>query len=88
MLPPPTGLNSHLDWENQVQFIIYDNGTKPVPVMGTRRSANNLLTGYSPLLSVPLDTSPYQVLDTMHLSKVDLIFRMLKVSRHLPGSKK
>lgn len=32
-------------------------------------------------ISIPLDTSPYQIVDTMHLNKVDLVFRMLKVNQ-------
>jgi hypothetical protein len=32
-------------------------------------------------ISIPLDTSPYQIVDTMHLNKVDLVFRMLKLNQ-------
>jgi hypothetical protein len=32
-------------------------------------------------LAVSLDTSPYQVVDSMHLSKVDMLFRMLSLNQ-------
>lgn len=32
-------------------------------------------------LALPLDTSPYQVVDSMQLSKVDMLFRMLSLNQ-------
>jgi hypothetical protein len=32
-------------------------------------------------LAIPLDPSPYQIVDTMHLAKVDLLFRMLSLNQ-------
>jgi len=32
-------------------------------------------------VSIPIDPSPYQIVDTMQLSKVDLVFKMLKINQ-------
>lgn len=78
----PTSSTPHLDWDNMIQYVIHDGGDC-VPVQSAQdglRRQNSHSVGYSPLQAVPLDTSPHQVMDTMHLSKVDLMFRMLKIN--------
>jgi len=73
-------------WLAAVHFVV-NHGGRAVPVASSaaaRRPAHRRPVGQffalAPGVSVLLDASPYQILDTMALAKVDLIFRSLKVN--------
>lgn len=57
-----------------------EGGKKITPV--TNASSPHVQMHWADLaFSVPLDTSPYQIVDTMQLNKVDIVFRMLKLNQ-------
>lgn len=45
------------------------------------RSAGQRISSTSLAYALPLDPCPYQMVDSMHLSKVDLLFRMLSLNQ-------
>ena len=73
-------------WAHRVHFVV-NHGGVALPVASTNDATNGDTTrrhsaffACAPAISVLLDVSPYQILDTMALAKVDLIFRTLKVN--------
>ena len=75
-------------WQAGVRFVV-NHGGRALPVAAAdadhqQHSQNvshrSIFFAYAPEVSLLLDASPYQILDTMVLAKVDLIFRTLKVN--------
>lgn len=67
--------------EDVVQYVLVaSDGKQLIPVANS--NYKNTDAHYSSLpVCVPLDSSPYQVVETMHLSKVDMLFRMLSLNQ-------
>jgi len=65
--------------------VVVEGGRRVVPVAspGRRKYRSGGLCGLMAVpaeMSINIDLSPYQIVNTMHLNKVDLVFRMLKVT--------
>lgn len=66
-------------WHAPVHFVV-NHGGKARPVSTQTDRPAQPFFAYAPHVSVLLDASPYQLVDTMDLAKLDLIFRTLKVN--------
>lgn len=66
-------------WHAPVHFVV-NHGGKARPVSTQTDRPVQPFFAYAPHVSVLLDASPYQLVDTMDLAKLDLIFRTLKVN--------
>jgi len=60
--------------------VMMDGGRKAVPVVSYVPQHTQHRRGVTLLPEIPLDRSPYQIVDTMQLNKVDLVFRLLKLN--------
>jgi len=72
--------------DETIQFIVYTNGGRSMaPVtsasVGGSRSLQRTMSWQALPMAIPIDPSPYQIVDTMHLCKVDLLFRMLSLNQ-------
>lgn len=80
-------IQHHPLMQQTMQFaIIGDGGRSIIPVATRRKQAKkSSLTSSSSLatatMALPLDPSPYQIVDSMQLKKVDLLFRMLSLNQ-------
>lgn len=81
----PTNCISHSIYDETVQFILVSDPDNPIiPVASSRNKSKAAVrrNSWSTLsYAVALDPSPYQVVDTMQLGKVDLVFRHLKLNQ-------
>jgi len=80
---------AHFDvWQAAVRFVVnHDGRALPVTAADSNQGSpldtqkkTSLSFARVPSISILLDVSPYQILDTMVLAKVDLIFRTLRVN--------
>lgn len=66
----------------RIQFILISHGGRQItPVALSPDSYDHASTWKTLALAVPIDPSPYQIVDSMLLNKVELLFRMLSLNQ-------